>query len=110
MRPLLRAAPRLADGAQAGYKVVVFGLDVHALDGRTLDAACRRAADGVPDALLRWHYRQAVLANVRGGGEPLFDGAPEGTDALREMADGPYAKERFEMEMSARLGAFAGED
>ena len=25
------------------------------------------------DELLRWHFRQAVLANVRGQGEPYFD-------------------------------------
>ena len=25
------------------------------------------------DQLLRWHFRQAVLANMRGQGEPLFD-------------------------------------
>ena len=26
-----------------------------------------------PDQLLRWHFRQAVLINVKGLGEPFFD-------------------------------------
>ena len=25
------------------------------------------------DQLLRWHFRQAVLANTRGAGEPVFE-------------------------------------
>ena len=97
---------------QDNYKVVVFGLDMHGLDGRTLGPACRDPSDPhrVSDALLRWHYRQCVLANVRGEGEPIFDGISPGADAIQEMEDGPYAKERFEMEMSARLRGFDNGD
>lgn len=29
--------------------------------------------DRSPKELHRWHYRQAVLANIRGVGEPLFE-------------------------------------
>lgn len=45
------------------------------IDGRTLDIACRRLGDPhcVSDLLLRWHFRQSVLANMRGAGEPVFE-------------------------------------
>lgn len=94
------------------YKVVAFGLDMHNLDGRTLDPACRMPHDAhrVADTLLRWHYHQAVLANVRGAGEPIFDGAPPGADALRTIEREPYARERFQMEISARLRGFVNGD
>jgi len=89
-----------------GYKVVVFDFDLHGFDGRVLDPVCRNPADPhrVPDQLLRWHYRQSVLANMRGAGEPIFeyDYSP-GTDMVGSILAGPYGKERFELEMAARL-------
>lgn len=102
----------LINCSQDNYKVVVFALDMGGIDGRTLDPACRDPADPhrASDALLRWHYRQAVLANVRGAGEPVFGEAPSGTDALREIEHGPYAKERFQMEIAARLRGFGNDD
>lgn len=30
-------------------------------------------SSGRVDQLLRWHFRQAVLANMRGAGEPVFE-------------------------------------
>ncbi|KAG5296790.1 hypothetical protein I7I48_05721 [Histoplasma ohiense] len=40
----------------------------------------------VSDELLRWHFRQAVLANVKGAGDPIveFD-FPPGTDIYRSI-------------------------
>ena len=76
------------------------------LDGRTLDPVCRDPVDPhcVSDQLLRWHFRQSVLANVRGAGEPVFEvTSPPGTDMMGEILRGPYAKERLELEMTARL-------
>ncbi|PUU82888.1 hypothetical protein B9Z19DRAFT_1119989 [Tuber borchii] len=51
-----------------GYKVVVFCPDMVNCDGRVLDPACRIPGDPtrVSDQALRWHYRQSVLAQVRG--------------------------------------------
>ena len=42
------------------------------------------------DQLLRWHFRQAVLANMRGAGEPIFEfDFPPGTDMMGEILGGP---------------------
>ncbi|KAG0129721.1 hypothetical protein HOY82DRAFT_610319 [Tuber indicum] len=89
---------------------VVFTMDFLYSDGRTLDPACCNAADPhcVSDQLLRWHFCQSVLANVRGTGEPTFEhDFPLGTDMLSEIQAGPYARERFELEIAARLRAVA---
>ena len=76
------------------------------LDGRALDAVCRDPPDPrhVSDAILRWHFRQSVLANMRGDGEPIFEEYyPPGADIISEIQEGPYGKERLEMEMAWRL-------
>ena len=89
-----------------GYKVVALTFDLLGLDGRILDPACRNPTDPhrVSDQALRWHYRQSVLANVRRGGEPIFEhDFPPGTDMVGEIRAGPYGRERFELEMGARL-------
>ncbi|KAG0636796.1 hypothetical protein HOY80DRAFT_975808 [Tuber brumale] len=89
-----------------GYKVVMFTIDFLQCDGRILDPACRNPADPrhVSDQLLRWHFRQSVLANVRGVGEPTLEhDFPPGTDMVGEIHAGPYARERFELEIAARL-------
>ncbi|KAG0636795.1 hypothetical protein HOY80DRAFT_890698 [Tuber brumale] len=89
-----------------GYKVVVFDLDRLGLDGKVLDPVCRSRDDPhhASDELLRWHFRQSVLANRRGAGEPIFDhDFPPGTDMVGEILAAPYAQERFELEISARL-------
>ncbi|KAG0634809.1 hypothetical protein HOY80DRAFT_498662 [Tuber brumale] len=58
-----------------GYKVVVFDIDICGYDSRILDPVCRKPTDPncVSHQLLRWHFRQSVLANVRGAGEPIFE-------------------------------------
>ena len=84
----------------------MFNSDSFGLDGRVLDPVYRDPADPhhVSDELLRWHFRQCVLANVKAAGEPIFEhDFPPGTDMLRELREGPYAQERFEMELAARL-------
>ncbi|KAG0128273.1 hypothetical protein HOY82DRAFT_622055 [Tuber indicum] len=79
-----------------GYKVVVFDPDRFGLDGRILDPVCRSPAGPhrVSEELLRWHFRQSVLANMRGAGEPIFeDDFPLGTDMVGEILAGPYPQE-----------------
>ncbi|KAG0128092.1 hypothetical protein HOY82DRAFT_623024 [Tuber indicum] len=89
-----------------GYKVVVFDFDLYGYDGKTLDPVRRNPADthSVSDELLRWHFRQSVLADVRGAGELIFEhDFPPGTDVVGEILAGPYARERFQLEIAARL-------
>ncbi|KAK9242278.1 hypothetical protein V1506DRAFT_464921, partial [Lipomyces tetrasporus] len=50
------------------------------IDGWILDPICRDPTDG-RSAILRWRFRQAVLASMRGAGEPSFEtDFPPGTD------------------------------
>lgn len=43
------------------------GPDKFGVDGRILDSG------RVSDEILRWHFRQAVLANMKGAGDPVFE-------------------------------------
>lgn len=61
-------------------------------NGKVLDMACRRPNDPnrVADILLYGHFKQAVLANMRGPGEPAFEqDFPPGTDQMGEIMRGP---------------------
>ncbi|KAF8423791.1 hypothetical protein EV426DRAFT_632998 [Tirmania nivea] len=59
--------------------------DMLGIDGRTLDLVC-------------WDPQDPHR------GEPVFEhDFPPGTDMVKEISEGPYAKERFELELSARL-------
>ena len=96
----------LAVNPDDGYKIVVFCPDPFGNDGKILDPVCRNPADpnSVSDQLLRWHFRQSVLANMRGVGEPIFEhDFPPGTDMMDEILAGPNGKQRFEFEMASRL-------
>jgi len=91
------------------YKIVVFDMDIRGLDGRILDPVCRKKDDPqcVLDELLRFHFRQSILANVRGSGEPIFEhDFPSGHDMVGEILAGPYGQERFELEIASRLRRF----
>ncbi|RPB03499.1 hypothetical protein L873DRAFT_1841125 [Choiromyces venosus 120613-1] len=90
------------------YKIVVFDDDYLGLDGWILDPVCCDPANPhrVSDQLLRWHFRQSILANMRGVGEPTIEhDFPSGTDTMTEIREGPYAQERLEMEFASRLRA-----
>ncbi|KAJ9394747.1 hypothetical protein DTO282F9_8313 [Paecilomyces variotii] len=92
-----------------GYKITLFGPDTLGIDDRVLDPVCRNPADPnrVSDKLLRWHFRQCILGNMRAAGEPLFEhDFPPGTDMVGEIREGPMPKERFEMELAARLWGY----
>jgi hypothetical protein len=42
------------------------------------------------DELLRWGFRQAVLANMKGAGEPVFEhDFPPGSDIVGDILHGP---------------------
>ncbi|KAK9329982.1 hypothetical protein V1520DRAFT_369953 [Lipomyces starkeyi] len=93
-----------------GYKITCFDADTFRIDGRVLDPICRNRADdlGVRNELLRWHFRQAVLANMRGAGEPSFEtDFPPGTDMIGEILSGPAAPKRMEAELFSRLNQYS---
>ena len=79
------------------------------MDGKQLDPICRNPADtrSVQDELLRWHFRQAVLTNMRGAGEPVFELDFTGGDMMGEIRNGPKAAERMEFELLSRLVGYS---
>ncbi|KAK9365214.1 hypothetical protein V1509DRAFT_414183 [Lipomyces kononenkoae] len=92
--------------ADDNYRIVCFRRDFFGVGGRILDPACRNPNDErhVRDELLRWHFRQAVLANMRGAGEPYFEmDFPPGTDMVAEIRSGPEPGTRMETELFLRL-------
>ena len=82
--------------------------DVHTLfgsDGSHLNQQFRQDPHRPVDQVLRWHFRQAVFANMREAGEPIFElDCPSGTDMVGEILSGPKAAERMEFELFTRLG------
>jgi len=53
------------------------------------------------EQLLRWHFRQAVFANMRGAGEPVFEyDFPPDSDMVGEIMSGPRAAERWNLSCS----------
>ena len=58
------------------------------------------------DELLRWHFRQAVLVNLKGEGEPCFEtDFPPGSDIMGEIMSSPKGAERMEFELLSRFNA-----
>ncbi|KAI5309617.1 hypothetical protein KEM55_002819 [Ascosphaera atra] len=97
---------RMLTSFQDNYKVTVFCTDIFKIDGLTLQEVCRKNSDPnrVSDAILRWHFRQAVLANMRGVGEPTFEtDFPPGSDKMSSLRHGPYGKERLEKALEMRM-------
>ncbi|KAI9879850.1 MAG: hypothetical protein M1830_006873 [Pleopsidium flavum] len=86
------------------YKVVCFTRDGKNIAGKHLDQTFLNHPDRPVDQLLRWHFRQAVLANMRGAGVPAFEhDFPPGSDMVGEILGGPMAAERMEFELFSRL-------
>jgi len=84
---------------------VHFGEDVHDIAGKHLDQGLINDPQGPRDELLRWHFRQAVLINMRGAGEPVFehDFPPGCSDIMGSILQGPKAGERMEFELFSRM-------
>ena len=81
-----------------------FTFDDDNLAGKYLDQEFRNNPQRPVDQLLRWHFRQAVLANMRGAGEPIFEhDFPPGSDIVGEILNGPKPGERMEFELFSRL-------
>lgn len=57
-----------------------------------------------PDVLLDWHFRQAVLSNMKPGGQPVFEhDYPPGSDMVGQILRGPQPEGRMEFELFMRL-------
>lgn len=61
----------------------------------------------VSDELLRWHFQQCVLTNIKGAGEPKWEeddfGEQNEIAQIMELGDGPS---RMEEELFNRLGTY----
>jgi len=88
------------------YKIVFFMPDSKNLAGKHLDPELLNNPQRPLDVILRWHFRQAVLANMKGAGEPIFEqDFQPGSDMVGDILRGPKAGERMEFELFSRLGA-----
>ncbi|MCJ1406444.1 hypothetical protein MMC19_000509 [Ptychographa xylographoides] len=88
------------------YKIVCFEADALNIAGTPVDPQLLAHPDRPVDQLLRWHFRQAVLSNMKGAGEPIFEhDFPPGCDMVDEILTGPKAAERMEFELFSRLTA-----
>ncbi|KAK0105453.1 hypothetical protein ONS96_004840 [Cadophora gregata f. sp. sojae] len=86
------------------YKIVHFSFDYDGIAGKHLDQRFLDDPQRPPDELFRWHFRQAVLANMRGAGEPRFEhDFPPRSDIVGSILEGPKAAERMEFELFNRL-------
>jgi hypothetical protein len=85
---------------------VIFAHNGKGFAGKHLDQNLINNPQRPVDQLLRWHFRQAVLANMRGAGEPRFEhDFPPGSDMIGDILHGPKAAERMEFELFSRLAA-----
>jgi hypothetical protein len=83
---------------------VHFGGDSENIAGKHLDQRFLDDPQRPPDELFRWHFRQAVLINMRGAGEPIFEhDFPPGSDMIGSILRGPKAAERMEFELFNRI-------
>ncbi|PUU80179.1 hypothetical protein B9Z19DRAFT_1192016 [Tuber borchii] len=69
------ASYELAINPDDNYKIVCFTADLSPfhIAGRHLDQTFIDNPLRPPDDLLRWHFRQAVLVNIKGVGEPTYE-------------------------------------
>jgi len=98
----------LAINPDDNHKIVCFTPDLahYHIAGRHLDQTFTDNPLRPPDDLLRWHFRQAVLVNMKGAGEPSFEtDFPAGSDVMGEIMRGPKAGERMEFELFSRFNA-----
>jgi hypothetical protein len=82
----------------------MFHRDGKHIAGKSLDEEFINHPHRAVDEVLRWHFRQAVLANMKGAGEPMFEhDMPPGSDIMGDIITGPKAAERMQFELFMRL-------
>jgi hypothetical protein len=83
---------------------VFFNIDTKNLAGKHLDQQLLDDPQRPVDELLHWHFRQAVLVNMKGVGEPFFEhDFPPGSDVVGQILKGPKSAKRMEAELFGRL-------
>ncbi|KAG0129281.1 HNH endonuclease-domain-containing protein [Tuber indicum] len=90
------------------YKIVCFAPDTldYNIAGRHLDQTFLNNPLRPVDQVLRWHFRQAVLVNMKGAGEACFEtDFPPGSDMIGEIMRGAKPAERMEFELFSRFNA-----
>ncbi|KAE8442238.1 hypothetical protein EG329_003709 [Mollisiaceae sp. DMI_Dod_QoI] len=86
------------------YKIIYFIPDENGIAGKHFDQRPLDDPQRPADELLRWHFRQAVLTNIKGAGEPVFEhDFPPGSDIVSDILKGPKAVKRMEFELFSRL-------
>ncbi|KAF3079798.1 hypothetical protein TWF569_009167 [Orbilia oligospora] len=97
----------LAINPEAGYRIYDFGRNKFGYGGKFMSATARQSNNnnnGARDTLLLWHFRQCVLANMRGAGEPLWDYSPrEEGDVVGRLLSSDHTMTRLGEEVEARL-------
>ncbi|KAF3221172.1 hypothetical protein TWF191_007142 [Orbilia oligospora] len=97
----------LAINPEAGYRIYDFGRNKFGYGGNFMSATARQSNsnnNGARDTLLLWHFRQCVLANMRGAGEPLWDYSPrEEGDVVGRLLSSDHTMTRLGEEVEARL-------
>lgn len=90
-----------------GFKVVLFmPADTFRIGKEKLDGRLLNHPAGPSVQLLRWHFRQAVLANMRGAGEPIFEhDFQPGGDTMGEIMQGPKPAEHMQFQLFNRLAS-----
>jgi len=83
---------------------VCFDRDGDGIAGKLFDQRPPDDPQRPAEQLLRWHFQQAVLVNMKGAGEPIFEhDFPPGSDIVGSILEGPKAARRMEFELFSRL-------
>ncbi|RWQ92055.1 HNH endonuclease-domain-containing protein [Paecilomyces variotii] len=101
----------IAVNPNAGYRVHAFRPSTWEFHNRVMHVCCRQQnhPQRVVDLFLRWHFEQAVLCNMRGAGEPMWEfDFPPGSDMVGEILRGPLPAQRMEVELFERLHGYDG--
>ncbi|OXV09932.1 hypothetical protein Egran_02305 [Elaphomyces granulatus] len=86
------------------YKVISFVPHYSFVSGIHIGPELLRHPERPVEQLFRWHFRQAVLANMKGAGEPVLEhDFPPGSDMIGEVLSGPRAAEVMEFHLFSRL-------
>ncbi|KAL1852579.1 hypothetical protein Plec18170_005710 [Paecilomyces lecythidis] len=102
---------QVAVNPDRGYRVHAFLPNAWYLHNRVMHMCCRQPnhPQRVIDLFLRWHFEQAVLCNMKGAGEPVWEhDFPPGSDMVGEILQGPAAAQRMEAELFQRLQGYDG--